>query len=89
MAEVIKIKIIKTKAYTKDYRTKLKNKHMNKEMILLEKIEQFLISSESMKDVMQDSLHIIYNIEKKKRGFERVLYCKIKSKIKISNETSK
>ncbi|MBQ3409267.1 MAG: hypothetical protein IJH12_08710 [Clostridia bacterium] len=62
---------------------------MNKEMILLEKIEQFLISSESMKEVMQDSLHIIYNIEKKKRGSKRVLYSKVESKIKISDETSK
>ncbi|MBR2744777.1 MAG: hypothetical protein IKE01_05750 [Clostridia bacterium] len=62
---MIKIKIIKTKSYTKDYRAKLKNKHMNREMILLEKIEQFLISSESMKDVMQDSLHIIYNMDRR------------------------
>ena len=86
---MIKIKIIKTKAYTKDYRAKLKNKHMNREMILLEKIEQFLIYSKSMKEVMQDSLHIIYNIEKKKRGSKRVLYSKVESKIKFSDETSK
>lgn len=86
---MIKIKIIKTKAYTKDYGAKLKNKHMNREMIILEKIEQFLISSESMKEVMQDSLHIIYNIEKKKREFKRVLYSKVESKVKISDETSK
>ena len=63
---MIKIKIIKTKGFTKDYRTKLKNKHLNKEIALLQKIEQLLISCESMKEVMEDSLHIIYNIEKKK-----------------------
>lgn len=80
---MINIKIIKSKSYTKDYRTKLKNKHLTKELERLSKIEQLLISSANMKEVMEDGLHIIYGIEKKSGNLKQYYTARLNQKLRL------
>ena len=54
-----------------------------KEIEKLSKIEQLLISSENMKEVMDDGLHIVYGIEKKKGDLKEYYTAKLNKKIRL------
>ena len=56
--------IYKSKKFLKDYKKILLNKHLYKEIEILEKIEGLIIESENMKILMNNPLRRIYSIEK-------------------------
>lgn len=83
------MKIIKTSGYKKDFQKKIKNKHKKNEEEIINKIEELLIQSNNMKELMINPLSVVYNIEKKNRKFKRNIYCKNQSKIKNLYKTSR
>lgn len=68
--------LIKTSRYKKDFQKKIKNKHKKKEEETIIKIEELLIQSSDMKELMINPLANVYNIEKKKRRLKRNIYSK-------------
>ena len=64
--EVLKIKILKEKAYSKSLKKVIISAHRDNELKTLEKIERLIIQSKNMKELMLNPLHIIYSIEQKK-----------------------
>ena len=70
------MKIIKTSGYKKDFQKKIIKKHKKNEQEVIERIEQLLIQSSNMKELMINPLSNVYNIEKKKRRFKRNIYSK-------------
>ena len=70
------MKIVKTTGYKKDFQKKIVKKHKKKEQEVIERIEELLIQSTNMKELMINPLRIVYNIEKKKRWLERYIYSK-------------
>ena len=79
---MIKIKIIKTSAYNKDYDKKIIKKHLDKERITIEKVERLIIESINMKELLLNPLHYVYGIEKKKGNLKEVYTFKINSKLR-------
>ncbi len=77
------MKIIKTSTYIKDIQKKIKNKHMKKEEETIENIENLMIISENMKELMLNPLSRIYNIEKKKGNLKEIYTADINSKIRM------
>lgn len=69
------MKIIKTSGYKKDFQKKIVNKHKKNEKEVIEKIEELLLQSINMKQLMINPLSNVYNIEKKKRKFKRNIFC--------------
>lgn len=70
------MKIIKTSGYKKDFQKKIIKKHKKNEQEVIEKIEQLLIQSSNMKELMINPLSNVYNIEKKNRRFKKNIYSK-------------
>ena len=70
------MKIIKTSGYKKDFQKKIIKKHKKNEEEVIERIEQLLIQSSNMKELMINPLSNVYNIKKKKRRFKRNIYSK-------------
>lgn len=83
------MKIIKSKKYVKDLQKKIINKHMKKEIETIKKIEELMINTESMKDLILNPFSKIYRIEKKERRFKRNLYSKNKSENKNVHKTNR
>ena len=63
------MKLLKTSTYKKDLQKKIIKKHMKKEEMIIIKIEQLLINSENMKELVLNPL------SKEKQCFERNIYC--------------
>lgn len=77
------MKIIKTSKYKKDLQKKIKNKHMKKEEETIENIEEMLIQSVTMKEVMLNPLALVYNINKKKGDLKEIYTANINRKIRM------
>lgn len=77
------MKIIKTSTYIKQIQKKIRNKHMKKEEETIENIENLMIISENMKELMLNPLSRIYNIEKKKGNLKEIFTADINSKIRM------
>lgn len=77
---MILIIIIKSTKFKNDYK-KLKKKHMDKELDKLSKVEELIIESDSMKNLMLNPLHIIYNIEKKNINLKEIYTVHLNSKL--------
>lgn len=75
--------IYKSKAYEKDYRKKLKSKHKNEEMERIKDIEELILDSDTLKDLLQNPLSIIYNIYKKSNNLKEIYTANINSKIRL------
>lgn len=82
------MKIIKNKKYIKDIQKKIINKHMKKELETINKIEELMINTENMKDLMLNPFSKVYKIEKKERKSERNIYSENKSKDKNVHKTN-
>ena len=67
--------IIKTTGYKKDLQKKIVKKHKEKELETIKKIEELMIQSNNMKELILNPLANVYNIKKKKRNSKRNLYC--------------
>ena len=77
------MKIIKTKNYLKDVQKKVKNKHKIKEEEMIEAIEELMIQSKNMKELMLNPLSIVYNIEKKTGDLKEIYTAKINKKLRM------
>ena len=77
------MKIIKTKQYLKDVQKKIKNKHLKKEEETIENIEELLIQSNSMKELLLNPLSNVYNINKKKGNLKEIYTADINRKIRM------
>lgn len=80
--EAILIIIIKSSKFKNDYK-KLKKKHMDKELDKLSKVEELIIESDSMKNLMLNPLHIIYNIEKKNINLKEIYTARLNGKLRL------
>lgn len=65
---MISIKIIKGRIYLKEYDKKIIKKHLTTERTRIKLIENLIIGSSNMKELINNPLSKIYNIEKKKRS---------------------
>lgn len=77
------MKIIKTKNYIKDIQKKIKNKHKFKEEEKIEAIEELMIQSKNMKELMLNPLSIVYNIEKKTGDLKEIYTARINQKLRM------
>lgn len=77
------MKIIKTSAYKRDLKRKIENKHLEEEIENISKIENLLMLSTSMKEVLENPLSIIYGIEKKKGNLKEIYTAKVNSKLRL------
>lgn len=77
------MKLLKTSTYKKDLQKKIIKKHMKKEEMIIIKIEQLLINSENMKELVLNPLSKLYNIEKKSNVLKEIYTARINSKIRM------
>lgn len=77
------MRIIKTASYKKDLQKKIKNKHKKKEEETIEAIEELMIQSNNMKELMLNPLSVVYNIEKKKENLKEIYTARINSKLRM------
>lgn len=77
------MKIIKTATYNKDLQKKIKSKHKKKEQETIENIENLMIQSENMKELMLNPLSRVYNIEKKKENLKEIYTADINAKLRM------
>ena len=77
------MKIIKTTTYKKDLQKKIKNKHMKKEAETIEAIEELMIQSINMRELMLNPLSMVYGIEKKQENLKEIYTARINSKIRM------
>ena len=77
------MKIIKTKNYIKDVQKKIRNKHKIKEEERIEAIEELMIQSKNMKELMLYPLSIVYNIEKKTGDLREIYTARINPKLRM------
>lgn len=82
-SEVNYIKIIKSSTYKKEYKKKLENKHLNKEIDVIRKIERLIIETPNMKELMLNPLHIVYGIEKKSGDLKEIYTARLNSKLRL------
>lgn len=77
------MQIVKTKTYIKDLQKKIKNKHKKKEEETIEAIEELIIQSNNMKELMINPLSRVYNIEKKEGNLKEIYTANINAKIRM------
>ncbi len=77
------MRIIKTGSYKKDLQKKIKNKHKKNEEETIEAIEELMIQSNNMKELMLNPLSVVYNIEKKKGNLKEIYTARINSKLRM------
>lgn len=77
------MRIIKTGSYKKDLQKKIKNKHKKNEEETIEAIEELMIQSNNMKELMLNPLSVVYNIEKKKGNLKEIYTARIDSKLRM------
>lgn len=82
-SEVNDIKIIKSSVYKKEYKKKLENKHLNKEIDVIRKIERLIIETPNMKELMLNPLHIVYGIQKKSGDLKEIYTARLNSKLRL------
>lgn len=62
---------------------------MKKELETITKIEELMINTESMKELILNPFSKVYRIEKKERGIKRNIYSTNKSKDKNVHKTNR
>lgn len=77
------LKIIKTKIYIKDLQKKIINKHKVKEEETIKAIEELMIQSSNLKELMLNPLSIVYNIEKKNGNLKEIYTARINQKLRM------
>ena len=82
-SEVNDIKIIKSSTYKKEYKKKLENKHLNKEIDAIRKIERLIIETPNIKESMLNPLNIVYGIEKKSGDLKEIYTARLNSKLRL------
>lgn len=77
------MKIIKGKAYIKDYKKKIEYKHLYKEIQRIKDIEDLILDSQNFKSLLLNPLSIIYGIEQKKGDLKEIYTARVNQKIRL------
>lgn len=77
------MQIIKTKTYIKDLQKKIKNNYKKKEQETIEAIEELMIQSKNMQEVIINPLSRVYNIEKKQGNLKEIYTANINMKLRM------
>lgn len=77
------MKIIKSRNYIKDIQKKIQSKHMKNELRIINKIEELMINTENMKELMLNPFSKVYRIEKKNGSLKEIYTARINQKIRM------
>ena len=77
------MKIIKGKAYIKDYKKKIEYKHLYKEIQRIKDIEDLILDSQNFKSLIVNPLSMIYGIEQKKGDLKEIYTARVTQKIRL------
>ena len=77
------MKIIKTTQYQRDFRKKIQGKNLIKEEETMKAIEELMMNSNNMKELLLNPLSIIYRIEKKKGDLREIYTARINQKLRM------
>lgn len=77
------LKIIKGKAYIKDYKKKIEYKHLKKEIERISNIEELILDSQNLKSLLMNPLSIVFGIEQKKGNLKEIYTAKVNEKIRL------
>lgn len=77
------MKIIKSKAYLKDYKKKIEYKHLNNEINRISKIEKLILDSSNLRTLMVNPLRLMYGIEQKKGNLKEIYTAQINGKVRL------
>ncbi len=77
------MKIIKGKAYIKDYKKKIEYKHLKKEIERISNIEELILDSQNLKSLLMNPLSIVFGIEQKKGNLKEIYTAKVNEKIRL------
>lgn len=77
------MKIIKGKAYIKDYKKKIEYKHLYKETQRIKNIEDLILDSQNFKLLLVNPLSTIYGIEQKKGDLKEIYTARVNQKIRL------
>ena len=75
--------ISKSKQYIKDYKKIIINKHLDKEKLRINNIENLIISSINMKVLLNSPYKSIYHIEAKKGSLKEYYTARINEKLRL------
>lgn len=75
--------IIETKNFKKDYKKKLVDKHLTKEIEKLENLQKIIVNSNNFHDLIVSPYKIIYGIEQKKGNLKELFTAKLNKKLRL------
>lgn len=75
--------IIKSKNYQKSYKKKILDKHLEKEKIRINHIENLLLASENLHTVIHSPYKNVYHIEQKKNNLKEFFTARINEKLRL------
>lgn len=75
--------IIKSKQYIKSLKKYILDKHLKNEMLRISNIENLIISSSNLQDLVDNEYKNIYHIEQKKGPLKELYTARINSKIRL------
>lgn len=77
------MKLIETSKYKRDYKDEILKKHKTEEQNEIEDIKTFLISKDTLQDVINDPLCPVYNIRKKKGNLKQYYTADVNRKMRL------
>ena len=77
------LQIIKTSKYKQDLKKKIINKHLDKELQMILKIEDLILSVNNLQDLINHPFKNIYGIEKKHSNLKEIYTAHINKKIRL------
>ncbi len=77
------MQIIKTTKYKQDLKKKIINKHLDKELQRIYKIEDLILSVKNLQELINHPFKNIYGIEKKHNNLKEIYTAHINKKIRL------
>lgn len=77
------MKIYKTKEYTKNLKKEIINKHLSNELERVQNIENLILDSPNLKELILNPLSRVYNIEQKKGNLKEMFTARINQKMRL------
>ena len=77
------MQISKTSKYKQDLKKKIINKHLDKELQMILKIEDLILSVNNLQDLINHPFKNIYGIEKKHSNLKEIYTAHINKKIRL------
>lgn len=77
------MKICKSKEYIKSLKKEIISKHLSNELERIQNIEDLILDSPNLKELMMNPLSRVYSIEQKKGNLKDIFTAKINSKIRL------